>query len=136
MVAGKLSTSLVAVRRFCACNVLSSHIRTPENRTAIGGNQKRRGLNVIAILTLRTLVNVKLAQCFERLERLAFFRRDYLRAFRNMADELRARTNYELTETLRDGEQRESAQFGRIRAKWERRFRDDTPQRPPNRKRR
>ncbi len=73
-------------------------------------------------------------ECFERLERLAFFRRDYLRAFRNMADELRAKTNYELTATLRDGEQRESAQFGRIRAKWERRFRDDTPQRPPNRK--
>jgi hypothetical protein len=63
-------------------------------------------------------------ECFERLERLAFFRRDYLRAFHNMADELRARTNYELTETLRDREQRESAQFGRIQAKWERRFRN------------
>ena len=62
-------------------------------------------------------------ECFERLERLAFFRRDYLRAFHNMADELRARTNYELTETLRDREQRESAQFGRLRVKWERRFR-------------
>jgi hypothetical protein len=61
-------------------------------------------------------------ECFERLERLAFFRRDYLRAYRNMADELRARTNYELTATLRDGEQRESAQFGRIRVRWERRF--------------
>src|SRR5437660_5836483 len=75
-------------------------------------------------------------ECFERLERLAFFRRDYLRAFRNMADELRAKTNYELTETLHDGEQREAAQFGRIRAKWERRFRDDAPQRPKNRKHR
>ena len=76
-------------------------------------------------------------ETFERLERQGFFRRDYLRAFHNMADELRAKTNYELTETLHDGEQREAAQFGRIRAKWERRFRDDTPQRPPkNRKHR
>jgi hypothetical protein len=66
-------------------------------------------------------------ETFERLERQAFFRRDYLRAFRNMADELRAKTNYELTATLRDREQRveqrEAAQFGRIRMKWERRFR-------------
>ena len=36
-----------------------------------------------------------------------------------VADELRARTNYELTETLRDREQRESARFGRLRVKWE-----------------
>ena len=61
-------------------------------------------------------------ECFERLDRLAFFRRDYLRAFHNMAVELRARTNYELTETLRDREQRESSQFGRLRVKWEMRF--------------
>src|SRR5205807_1329859 len=61
-------------------------------------------------------------ECFERLERLAVFRRDYLRAFHNMADELCARTIYELTEALRDREQRESAQFGRLRVKWERRF--------------
>src|SRR5436305_13705628 len=52
-------------------------------------------------------------EAFDRLERLAFFRRDYLRAFHNMTDELRARTNHELTETLRDREQRETAQFGR-----------------------
>ena len=61
-------------------------------------------------------------ETFERLEKQAFFRRDYLRAFRNMADELRARTNHELTETLRDREQQEAAQFGRLCRKWERRF--------------
>src|SRR5436309_15123396 len=61
-------------------------------------------------------------EVFERLERQAFFRRDYIRAFRNIADELRARTNHELTETLRDHEQREAAQFGRLCRKWERRF--------------
>ena len=76
-------------------------------------------------------------EAFDRLERLGFFRRDYLRAFRNMADELRARTNHELTETLRDREQQETAQFGRIRVKWERRFGDGTSQRvPKNRKHR
>ena len=62
-------------------------------------------------------------EAFDRLERLAFFRRDYLRAFQNMADELRAKTNYELTETLRDREQREAAEFGRLCRKWEKRFR-------------
>src|SRR5579859_2325224 len=61
-------------------------------------------------------------ETFERLERQALFRRDYLRAFRNMADELRAKTNYELTATLRDREQQEAAQFGRLCRKWERRF--------------
>jgi hypothetical protein len=61
-------------------------------------------------------------ETFERLERQAFFRRDYLRAFRNMADELRAKTNYELTATLRDREQREAAEFGRLCVKWARRF--------------
>ncbi len=61
-------------------------------------------------------------ETFERLERQAFFRRDYLRAFRNMADELRAKTNNELTATLRDREQQEAAQFGRLCRQWERRF--------------
>jgi hypothetical protein len=58
---------------------------------------------------------------FERLERLGMFRRNYLRAFRTMADELRARSNYELTETLRDREGRETARFSRLRLKWENR---------------
>ena len=62
-------------------------------------------------------------ETFERLERQAFFRRDYIRAFRNIADELRAKTNHELTETLRDREQREAAEFGRLCRKWEKRFR-------------
>src|SRR5437763_6395352 len=61
-------------------------------------------------------------EVFERLERKAFFRRDYLRAFRNMADELLAKANHELTATLRDCEQHEAARFGRLCRKWERRF--------------
>jgi hypothetical protein len=63
-------------------------------------------------------------ETFGRLERQAFFRRDYLRAFRNMAEELRAKANYELTATLRDHEQQEAAQFGRLCRKWERRLKN------------
>jgi hypothetical protein len=61
-------------------------------------------------------------EVFERLERQVFFRRDYIRAFRNMADELLAKANYELTATLRDREQQEAAEYGRLCRKWERRF--------------
>ena len=65
-------------------------------------------------------------EVFERLERQEFYRRDYLRAFRNMAEELQAISNHELTATLRDTEQRESAHFGRLCKKWERRFGNHT----------
>lgn len=61
-------------------------------------------------------------EVFERLERQEFYRRDYLRAFRNIAEELRARANHELTAVLRDHEQGDSAYFGRLCRKWERRF--------------
>ena len=73
-------------------------------------------------------------EVFERLERQEFFRRDSLRAFRNMAEELLARANYELTETLHDQEQRESAHFGRLRLKWERRFSDPNDTKIPKRR--
>ena len=71
-------------------------------------------------------------EVFERLERKGFFRRDYLRAFRNMADELLAKANHVLTATLRDCEQQEAARFGRLCRKWERRFHN--PARPAIRK--
>ena len=72
-------------------------------------------------------------EVFERLERQEFFRRNYLRAFRNMAEELMARANHELTATLRDHEQREAAHFGRLCRKWERRFGNYTPRKNPER---
>jgi len=68
-------------------------------------------------------------ETLERLERKAFFRRDYLRAFRNIAEELLARANNELTATLRDHEQRDAAHFGRLCRKWERRFEKHAPSR-------
>jgi hypothetical protein len=58
-------------------------------------------------------------EAFDRLERIGFFRRDYLRGFYNMTDEIRAWANHELTATLRDHEQREAAQLGRLRLQWE-----------------
>src|SRR5205807_9592885 len=101
---------------------------TESKRSRPSAQPKRRRLN-------RTLKNRQyetvydlnrgfnlILEIFERIERQAFFRRDYIRAFHTMADELRARANYELTETLRDHEGKDSAQFGRLRLKWERRF--------------
>jgi hypothetical protein len=74
-----------------------------------------------------------LQEVYDRLLRLAVFRRDYLHAFHTMLEELRARTNCELTEALRDRETRDSAHLGRLRRKWERRFQapDDTAQTKP-----
>ncbi|HEV3038865.1 MAG TPA: hypothetical protein VHA33_13900 [Candidatus Angelobacter sp.] len=70
-------------------------------------------------------------EVFERLERQGLYRRDYLRAFRDIAEELRARANHELTAFLRDHEQWESAHFGRLCRKWERRFGDHARKKAP-----
>ena len=61
---------------------------------------------------------------FKRLERLEFFRGQYVRAFLNMTAEIRARTNHELTGALRDWEQGETAELGQLRLRWERHFND------------
>ncbi|HEV3040936.1 MAG TPA: hypothetical protein VHA33_24430 [Candidatus Angelobacter sp.] len=66
-------------------------------------------------------------EVFERLERQEFYRRDYLRTFRNIAEELRARANHELTAALRDQEQREAAHFGRLCREWDSRFENHAP---------
>lgn len=60
----------------------------------------------------------------EELEQSGLFRRDYLRAYRNLAEELRAGANRLLTGKLRDHEEQEWARFGRLKVKWERRFKD------------
>jgi hypothetical protein len=60
----------------------------------------------------------------DHLERLGIFRPDYLGAFRNMTEELRAKTNYELTETLHTREWKESAHFGRLVLKRQKQFQD------------
>jgi hypothetical protein len=108
--------------------VKRSHPLAQPKRRSLNPRLKNRVYETVYDLNRGFAVTL---EAFDRLERLGFFRRDYLRAFHNMADELRARTNHELTGTLRDREQQETAQFGRIRVKWERRFGDGTSQRPP-----
>lgn len=58
-------------------------------------------------------------ESLDRLAKIGFFRQNYLRALHNMTDEIRARANYELAGTLRDHEQWEASQYGRLRLKWE-----------------
>ena len=58
----------------------------------------------------------------EQLEQSGLFRRDYLRAYRNLAEELRAGANHFLTEKLNAHEEEEWGRIGRLTAKWERRF--------------
>jgi len=60
----------------------------------------------------------------DRLEALGLFRRNYLKSFRNMAEELRAETNHELTEKLNEREERDWAHFGQLCNQWEKKFRD------------
>src|ERR1051326_5462363 len=67
------------------------------------------------------------------LEQSGLFRRDYLRAYRNLAEELRAGTNRLLTGKLRHHEEQEWARFGRLKVKWERRFKEPVRQRSKKR---
>jgi hypothetical protein len=90
-------------------------------RTLLNARQKCRLYEMVYDLNRGFALTLEV---FDRMERAGFFRRDYLRAFHSMTDEIRARANHELTETLRDREQRETAQYGRVRQKWERRFKD------------
>ena len=54
----------------------------------------------------------------DRMATLGLFRRDYLRAYRNMAEELRALTNTRLLATLRDVESAEAFRFQNLRLRW------------------
>ncbi len=59
-----------------------------------------------------------------RLQRLPFFRLEFLREFQVMVGETRACINFELVESLHSREQDDWARFGRLRQKWEKRYRD------------
>jgi hypothetical protein len=71
-------------------------------------------------------------EVFDRLARLGIFRPDHIKGYRNMAEEVRALTNFEMTAALRDREEREMAVFGRLRRQWENRGEDQKPH-PPRR---
>jgi len=59
-----------------------------------------------------------------RLQRLPFFRLEFLREFHVMVEETRACINFELVEALHSREQDDWTRFGRLRQKWEKRYRD------------
>ena len=59
-----------------------------------------------------------------RLQRLPFFRREFLREFQVMVEETRACVNFELVEALHSREQDDWTRFGRLRQQWEKRYRD------------
>jgi hypothetical protein len=60
----------------------------------------------------------------QRLQRLPFFRPEFLREFQVMVEETRACINFELVETMHSREQDDWTRFGRLRQQWEKRYRD------------
>src|SRR5439155_16070925 len=60
----------------------------------------------------------------QRLQRLPFFRSEFLREFQVMVEETRACVNFELVEAMHGREQDDWTRFGRLRQKWEKRYRD------------
>src|SRR6266446_8786754 len=60
----------------------------------------------------------------QRLQRLPFFRPEFLQEFQVMVEETRACVNFELVESLHSREQDDWARFGRLRQQWEKRYRD------------
>ncbi len=60
----------------------------------------------------------------QRLERCPGLRRDFLRSFQVMVEEIRAEANFELTDRIHQREEREWYRFGKLRRRWEKHFED------------
>ena len=58
------------------------------------------------------------------LREFPFFRREFLQEFQVMVEETRACVNFELVEAMHSREQDDWTRFGRLRQKWEKRYRD------------
>ncbi len=58
------------------------------------------------------------------LQKVPFFRSEFLQEFQVMVEETRACINFELVETMHSREQNDWARFGRLRLRWEKRYRD------------
>ena len=58
------------------------------------------------------------------LQKVPFFRSKFLREFQVMVEETRACVNFELVEAMHSREQDDWTRFGRLRQKWEKRYRD------------
>jgi hypothetical protein len=81
---------------------------------------------LLAYQTLFTLNQAfeNISADLHRLQRLPFFRDEFLREFQVMVEETRACINFELVESLHSREQDDWTRFGRLRQKWEKRYRD------------
>jgi hypothetical protein len=58
-------------------------------------------------------------EVFDRLAKLGLCRPERIREYRNMAEEVRALTNFQIAATLRDREEREMALYGRLQREHE-----------------
>lgn len=58
------------------------------------------------------------------LQTFPFFRRQFLREFLVVVEETRAWANFDLVEVMHSREQDDWTRFGRLRQKWERKYRD------------
>ena len=68
-------------------------------------------------------------ESLEHLTTFTFFRREYLRAYQAMIEEVRAMANEELVDFVHPRELQNTVHYERTRLKWERRFQSP----PPNR---
>ncbi len=59
-----------------------------------------------------------------RLERCPGLRRDFLKAFQVMIEEIHAEANFELTDRIHQREERDWYRFGKLRRRWEKQFQD------------
>jgi hypothetical protein len=59
-----------------------------------------------------------------RLQQFPFFRREFLGEFRVMVEETRAWANFDVLETMHGRELDDWTRFGRLRHRWEKKYRD------------
>ncbi len=59
-----------------------------------------------------------------RLQEFPFFRREFLKHFQVTVEETRAWANFELVGVMQSREQADWTRFGRLRRRWEKRYRD------------
>src|SRR5712691_5248816 len=81
---------------------------------------------LLAYQTLFTLNQAfeNISADLQRLQRLPFFRPEFLREFQEMVEETRACVNFELVEAMHSREQDDWTRFGRLRQQWEKHHRD------------
>lgn len=66
-------------------------------------------------------------RALEHLTTFSFFRREYLRAYQTMLEEVRALANEELIDFVHPRELQNTVYYERLRLRWEGRFRESPP---------